>query len=195
MSDARAELMRVIADAAAALAGHGPPALPLPREGADTRARIPVAVPQATGQDGAPRGVWVRALSAQQRLDAEAAAHRWTMRALGAPPQNAQLREAYLLGYERLLDRRTVVEEVARMVVEPPDLPVTTIEGWGDAVVQTIHLAGVGAEGYPAELIAAELARLHGGPPPPPPGSVAGEPQSDLDDVADGAERADRDAA
>ena len=182
-SDARAALLAAVAEAARALAGDGD-ALPMPAEGADTRAVIPVPIPQATGEDGRPRGVRVRALSARQRLDAEAAAHRYALRVLGTPPAAVPLREAWLVGYERVVERRQVIEEAALMLVEPPDVPAGVVERWSDAVIQQIHLAGVQAEGYPAELIRVEFARLHGGPPPPAPHTVADEPQPDPDLVA-----------
>lgn len=168
------DLLDMIAGAARLLADAAP-ALPVDRANVDTRARWPVAIPQATGQDGRARGVWVRALSGLQRCKAEAAAHRWTLRELGPPPSNPQLREAYLIGYERLVDRRTVLEEAALMVVEPDGLTAAVLEGWGDAVIQQIHLAGLRCEELPADLIAAEVARLHGGPPPSPPDSGPGQ--------------------
>lgn len=125
-----------------------------------------------------------RALSAAQRLDAEVAAMRYTLRAMGPSPANAQLRDAYLIAFDRITDRRMVIEEAARMVIDPPDLPVTTVEGWGDAVIQNIHARGVEAEALPAEVVAVELARLSGAPLPPDPGAVASEPQPDADELA-----------
>jgi hypothetical protein len=172
-SEGRAELMASLARVAQLLVEIGPEQAPISRDNADTRARVPVPIPQATGADGRPRGVWVRALSADQRADAEVAAHRWTLRKLGPPPPNPLLREAYLLAYDRIVDGRQVIEETALMIVDPPDMPVTVIGGWGDATIQLIHAEGLRAERLPAEVIAAELARLHGAPPPPAP--LAGE--------------------
>lgn len=185
MSDAlRAQLVASIASAALTLVEIGGEHLPISRDNADTRARFPVPLPQATGADGATRGVWVRALSADQRCKAEALAHRWSLRELGPPPSNAVQREAYMIGYERIVDRRVVVEEAAMMIVDPPDIPANIVGGWGDAVIQRIHLAGLQAEDYPAEIIAEELARLHGSPPPPPVSPEPGASRPPADGVA-----------
>ncbi len=180
----RDALLERIAATARLLVESGPAQLPVDRANVDTRAKMPVPIHQATGLDGQPRGVWVRALSADQRCKAAALAHRWALRELGPPPAQAQMRDAYLLGYEVLVDRRTVVEEAALMVVEPDGLTAEALGRWGDAVIQNIHMAGLRLEDFPADLIAHELARLNGGPPPSAPGTVADEPQPIVAELA-----------
>jgi hypothetical protein len=187
-SEGRADVLAAIARAAQALVEIGAAQAPISRDNADTRARVPVPIAQAVGTDGRTRGVWVRALSADQRTEAEVAAHRWTLRHLGPPPPNPLLREAYLLAYDRAVDRRQVIEEVVLMIVDPPDLAVSVVGGWGDAVIQYIHAEGLRAEPLPAEIIAAELARLHDAPPPPPPGAATDSTEPFADGVDAGPE-------
>jgi hypothetical protein len=182
MPSDRETLTEAVLSGLRTLAGATPAAIS--RDNTDTRAAWWVAIPQAAAADGAPRGVKVRALSALQRTKAEIAAHRWVMREMGPPPAHPLLREIYLQGYTEAVERRQVIEEVAQMVVEPPDMPVRIVEGWSDGAVQLIHSECLRLEPLPAEVVATALAQLHGAPPPAAPTGEPDQPEPPVDELA-----------
>lgn len=171
-----AELLAIAAQIAAQIAVVAPDAIVSGECAAvvEGRARLPLAVPQWTtiGPDGQVqrRGVVIQALDYRSCRIAEALA-------TDRRPKSATLGQVD--------DWRRLAEEVRLGVVEPANLPLTVVEGWGYDVVRYIHQQIERLGPIPPALLAAELAALAGGPPPADtpgagdPDGAAGEPAAD----------------
>lgn len=121
----------------------------------DDCAERPLPIPQWTAADGTPRGVWIRALTFKERMQAEAEALK---RGREGEP-NPWLLVAY---------------EVSNGVTRPANISPDTILTWNSDVVEYIHTNILRLGGLSGAILQAELARLAGRTAPPEPGAVAG---------------------
>lgn len=117
----------------------------------DDCAEIFVPVPQWTTADRQIRGVWLRAPQYRDDMLAE---------------REATVRDPKT-GEERIDDYRRVAELVSRVITRPA-VRVDTLLSWNTKVVYALYNRAMALADLPGALVAAELARLAGGPPPPP---------------------------
>jgi hypothetical protein len=105
------------------------------------RAEWPHIIPQWRTAEGEQRGVMLRALSMRDRMDALNAATRrdGTVDAI-----------------------RQVIEEVARGIVKPAEIPTSVIETWNAAVVLEIHARLTEISDFIPSAVETELQRLAG---------------------------------
>lgn len=127
----------------------------------DDCAERPMVVWQWTPREGEARGVHIRALTFKDRMLAERKA----------------------TGKDGKVDAwRLVAEETAAGITRPSGITVDTILGWNAQVVLDVHAAILALGGVASDLLNAELERVAGSAPPEP-GGVAGDTDTDPDDV------------
>jgi hypothetical protein len=116
------------------------------------RGERPYEVKQLEAEDGEARGYWLRALSAEDRRDAEA----------------ASLREVRKGVWE--VDEWTrACEEVARGISRPAGLTARIVATWNEAIVREIHYELNITAYMVVSRVHAELQAAMGAPPPPIP--------------------------
>lgn len=131
----------------------------------DDRATWPCLVPQWTTAEGAPRYVILRALSVEQKMDAERLA---TER---RPSPNKA--EAGAGAAEWWVNPwRLMVEEVRRGVARPNDLLASVVAGWNADVVTHLYTELQWVGGRSQYALDAALRRVAGEAAPPPVGAA-----------------------
>jgi hypothetical protein len=121
----------------------------------DDRVTYPLEITQWRTADGRARFVILRALSVQQRMDAERVA---TERRPAGEKGGAA--EWWVNPW------RLIIEEVRRGVATPPELPYSVVAGWNYAVVEHIYTTLHWISGTSQAAIDSALARVAGEPPP-----------------------------
>jgi hypothetical protein len=106
------------------------------------RAEWPHIVPQWRTAEGEERGIMLRALSMRDRMEALSAATR---------------RDGTIDSLKQ------IIEEVARGISKPSDIPASVVETWNASVVLEIHGRLIEISNFIPSAVEAELARIAGG--------------------------------
>lgn len=204
-----AQLIELAAAAMARHAGMEKPQIVEDREQAardiESRAAMPLLIPQWTTKDGTGRGVMVRALSpddyeAAARAAYVAAARLVPTTFVRVPDGSFVPDPGMLAAREAVLNSCLLREEAARMVQVPAGLTAAHLKTWNAEIVHAIHAFGTRLADYPPALIRLELEQLAGLPHPSdattaaPAGDPAGADPDDLDASATAGGEPDGDA-